>query len=116
MVVILITLNLIIVGFVIAGARDHRLTEHRLRTIQAFYAAESGMNMAIREMMEDADEDLDGFIGTISDDSNDATDPQIGPARFVVTINTNSPDVGLNTLTSNGRSGESRRSMKGVME
>ena len=34
--------------------------------MQAFYAAEAGMNMAIREMMVGRDEDGDGVIGAVS--------------------------------------------------
>ena len=84
-IVFLLVVGVIIVGMVLGGARDQDLTVRRLETVQAFYAAEAGMNMAIRELMVAVDEDADGAIGTISDDSNDGTDPTIGTGRVVVT-------------------------------
>ena len=49
MVVFLIVVDLIIVGFVVGIGRDHNLTVHRMRTLEAMYAAESGVNMSIME-------------------------------------------------------------------
>ncbi len=66
MVALLVTVDLIIVVMVIGGGRDHDLTVRRVETIRAFYAAEGGMNMAIREEMQNADEDGDAVVGTIS--------------------------------------------------
>jgi len=112
----LLIVDLIVVSVVLGQGRDHDLTIRRLETVSALYAAEAGVNMAIRELMEDADEDLDGTVGTISDDSNDANDPALGTANFVVTATADTPDVGLTTLTSQGRCGEARREMESVME
>ena len=116
MVVILLILDLIIVGIVIGLSRDHDLTIRRMQTIEAMYAAEAGVNMSIRELMNDADEDGDGTTGTISNDSNDANDPILGNARFVVTAAPDTPAAGQTTLTSVGRSGEARRKIEGVLE
>jgi hypothetical protein len=116
MVVILLMIDLIVVGLVVGLGRDHNLTVHRLQTIESMYAAEAGMNMSIREMMISADEDGDGTIGTISDDSDDGTDPTLGNARFVVTATADTPYVGQTTLTSMGRSDEARRKMETIME
>lgn len=116
MIALLMVIDLIIVAMVIGGGRDHELTVHRTQTIEAFYAAEAGMNMSIRELMEDADEDTDGTIGTISDDGTPANDPGFGAARFFVTVSADWPAVGLKTLTSEGRSGNSRREASGVLE
>ncbi|MHC4216879.1 MAG: hypothetical protein ACYSU7_00330 [Planctomycetota bacterium] len=116
MVVILLVLDLIIVGIVIGLSRDHDLTIRRMQTLEALYAAEAGVNMSIRELMNDADEDGDGATGTISDDSNDANDPTLGNAQFVVTAAADTPVAGQTTLTSEGRSGEARRKIEGVME
>ena len=113
MIIVLILLNLIIVGMVIGGARDHNLTIRRIETIQSFYAAEAGMNMAIRETITVTDEDGDGTVGSISDDANDANDPTFGQAQVVVTTVTVFPQT---TLTSQGRSGNSRREIQAVME
>lgn len=113
MILTLIIVDLIIVGIVVGGARDHDLTVRRIETINAFYAAEAGMNMAIRELMMNADEDGDGAIGTISDDGNAANDPAIGQAQVLVT----SVVVGSQTtLTSQGRAGEARREIVTVVE
>ena len=115
MIVLMIVIDLIIVSMVVSQARDHDLTIRRLQTIESLYAAEAGMNMSIRELMIPADEDGDSGIGTISDDSNDATDPTLGNARFVVTAAADTPAVGQTTITSEGRSGETRRRMQGVL-
>ena len=113
MILTLVIVDLIIVGIVVGGARDHDLTVRRIETINAFYAAEAGMNMAIRELMMNADEDGDGAIGTISDDGNAANDPAIGQAQVLVT----SVVVGSQTtLTSQGRAGEARREIVTVVE
>ena len=109
-VAVLIIINLIVVGIVMGGARDHELTVRRMDTIRSFYAAEAGMNMAIREMMNSADEDLDGGTGTISDDGNPSNDPSLGPAQFFVTSTSGSQT----TLTSEGRSGNPRRAMESI--
>ncbi len=116
MIVFLIIVDLIIVGFVVGLGRDHNLTLHRMRTLEAEYAAEAGINMSIREMMNDADEDGDGAVGTISDDSNDGNDPTLGNAQFVVTAAADTPLTGQTTLTSSGRSGEARRQMESILE
>jgi hypothetical protein len=111
MVVILLVVDLIIVGFVLGIGRDHNLTVHRMQTLEAMYAAEAGVNMSIREMMYVA-----GAIGTISDDSDDGTDPGVGNARFVVTAAADTPVAGQTTLTSAGRSGEARRTIDSILE
>ena len=94
MIVLLLVVDLIALGMVLGGARDQDLTVRRLETVQAFYAAEAGMNMAVREIMLDADEDGDGTTGSISDDDDDANDPGFGAARVRVT---KAPDAGGTT-------------------
>ena len=116
MVVILLIVDLIVVGLVLGLGRDHNLTVHRMQTLEAMYAAEAGVNMSIREMMYDVDEDGDGTAGTISDDSDDGTDPAVGNARFVVTAAADTPVAGQTTFTSSGRSGEALRKMESVLE
>ena len=113
MVIALVVVNLIIISIVIGGARDHDLTIKRVETIQSFYAAEAGMNMAIREMMNNADEDGDGAIGTISDDATPANDPTFGQAQVVVIVTVAGPPT---TLRSKGRSGDARREVETVLE
>ena len=97
MIIILLLINLIIVGMVVSQARDHDLTVRRQQTVEAFYAAEAGVNMSIRELMVAADEDGYGGEGSIAD-------TPLGNARFDVSKSGT-------TLTSEGRSGEARRTM-----
>jgi len=106
-VVALCVLALITVGLVTAGARDHDLTTRRAETMRAFYALEAGVNMATRELMNNADEDGDGTIGSISNDNSDASDPTIGIARVTVRKDTSGSNT---TLRSIGRCGSSMRS------
>jgi len=116
MIVMLMIINLIVLSITVSQAHDSDLTVRRLETVQALYAAEAGVNMAVRELMEDSDEDVDGTIGTISDDTDDGTDPTLGNAAFVVVAAADTPFVGQTTLTSQGRSGEARRQMSTVIE
>jgi hypothetical protein len=115
-IVLLLIIDLIIVGIVLGLSRDHDLTVRRMQTIEAMYAAEAGVNMSIRELMNGRDEDGDGAAGTISDDSDDGTDPTLGHARFVVTAAVDTPVAGQTTLTSVGRSGDARRKMEAVLQ
>ncbi len=66
---------------------------HHLST-GAFYAAESGLEMAMRELTATppTDFDSDGTIGTISDNGSDADDPALATgAVFVERIGTTPP-------------------------
>ncbi len=117
MVVVLLIIDLMIISMVVGGAREHDLTVRRMDTIRAFYAAEAGMNMAIRERMIPDDEDNDtggADTGSIYDDTNVANVPGFGTPKntqFVVTL---SPDK--KTLTSTGRSGDAKREMDALLE
>lgn len=102
MVVLLIVVAVIVIGTTITGSRDQDLSVRRIETVQAFYAAESGMNMAIREVVNDTDEDGDGEIGTISNDSNAANDPTIGGAKVYVSSEESGDDVILSSYGSRG--------------
>ncbi len=115
MIVLMVIVDLIIVGMVVSQARDHDLSVRRLQTIESLYAAEAGVNMSIRELMIPADEDGDTGIGTISDDTDDGTDPTLGNARFVVTAAADTPVAGQTTITSEGRSGNARRRLQAVL-
>ncbi len=116
MIIVLLVVDLVIVGLAVGLSRDHDLTVRRMQTLEALYAAEAGMNMSIREMMNNANEDLDPGIGTISDDGDPGTDPTIGNARFFVTLSADTPVAGQTTLTSLGRCGEARRKMEAVLQ
>ncbi len=121
MVVVLLIIDLMIISMVVGGARDHDLTVRRMDTIRAFYAAEAGMNMAIRERMLDPPTDEDGDktppgtdTGSISDDGDPANDPGFGTPKNTQFVATLSADK--KTLTSTGRSGDAKREMDALLE
>lgn len=111
--IVLILVGLFVVGIVNTGARDQDLSAKRLATVQAFYAAEGGINMAMRELVLTSDEDADGAIGSISDDGSNATDPAIGAGRVAVTITS---AAGQDTLVSSGRSANSQREITATVQ
>lgn len=113
MIVAMVVIQLAVVGLVLAGARDQDLTTQRASTIRAFYAAEAGMNMAIREVRMSTDADGDGAIGSISDDDNAANDPSFSGAQVVVTLDTSE---GVITLTSTGRSAAATRCIRATLD
>ncbi len=105
-VIMLVLLQMSVAGMVLSGGRDQDLSTRRMDTIRAFYAAEAGINMAVREMSKSTDYDADGTIGTISNDSNANNDPALGSARVFVTRAVSGSTI---TLTSRGRAGDSTR-------
>lgn len=112
-IVILVFLQLAVVGSVVLSARDQDTTVQRLDTLRSFYAAEAGMNMAIREMINNSDEDGDGTIGSISNDSIPSNDPALATARVYV-VKTISGSTSI--LTSRGRAGVARRQLTTSIE
>ena len=113
MIIVLIIAELVIIGIVLGGARDQDLSVTRLSTVHAFYAADAGMNMALREIATATDDDGDGEIGSISDDGNDANDLDIGPAQVRVSVDRTALAT---TLTSTARCGEAMRDQRLVIE
>lgn len=101
-VVLMLLLELFVVGMVVTGGHDHDLTAQRMDTIQSMYAAEAGTNMAMREIYEDADEDGDGTVGSISDDANAANDPVVGGATVSVAKAINGTTLRLTSTASRG--------------
>ena len=112
-IVTMLLISLIVVGLVLAGAREQDLTVRRLETVRSFYAAEAGMNMAVREIMLSLDADADGFVGTVSDDGNAVNDPTLSSAQVNVTKSVSGLQT---TLTSQGRSGAARRKIQSVLQ
>jgi len=104
--IIVMVLGFTVVGVVGVGARNQTLAAHRISTARAFYAAEAGINMAMRELALGQDSDGDGTIGSISDDENTANDPVIDNAQVHVTIDNTG---GRYLLVSHGTSSQSRR-------
>lgn len=108
LVVALIMLQIVVIGVVILGALDQSLTNLRLEASRARYAAEAGMNMALREMYQNADTDGDGGIGSISSDGNSANDPTVNGASIVVTLSVSGSTT---TLTCTARTANARRTV-----
>jgi Tfp pilus assembly protein PilX len=113
MVILLIMIGLIVTGVVLAGSGNADMSLRRVETMRSFYAAEAGMNMALRELMAEADEDGDGVVGSISDDGDDGTDPTLQGAAIVVQ---QTMDSGQVTVTSRGRSGKTVRSVEALLD
>lgn len=113
MFIALILLQVVVAGMVLTGARDQDLMQRRVETVRSLYAAEAGMNMAIRELVQNADEDGDGVIGSISDDGNAANDPNLAGGRVVVTKVTAG---GVTTVTSRGRCGAAVREIEATLQ
>lgn len=113
MVLIMLMLELVILAMVLGGSRDQTLTARRVETVQSFFAAEAGVNMAVREVVLNFDEDGDGVIGSISDDDDDDTDPTIGSARVQVSATSG---VGSVLLHSKANSGQARRSIQSTVQ
>jgi Tfp pilus assembly protein PilX len=111
--VVLVILQLLLVGMILGGAREQDLSVQRIDTCRAFYAAEAGANMALREEMRGEDCDGDGGIGTISNDGLTANDPTVGIAQVCVTSGVSGMTT---TLTSRGRCAATRRRIDVAME
>lgn len=106
LIVILASLQIVIAAMALSGGREGDITARRIETARAFYAAEAGANMAIREVMLNADQDADGVIGGVSDDSNDGTDPSLGTSRILAE---SVSAGGTTTITVTGRAGQAAR-------
>lgn len=112
-IVLLLILEIAVASLLMSGVSEQGVAVDRLETIRANYAAESGMALALRELMLNADEDGDGGIGSISDDGNDSNDPALGAAQLRVTV---SRAGGLITITSAGRSGRAERIVQMIVQ
>jgi len=79
------TLTLTVLQMTATGAHSHLA---HYRSNGAFYAAESGIEMALREVNLSSDIDSDGAIGSISNNGNAADDPTLASGTFIVTVAT----------------------------
>lgn len=96
MVLALLLLQLAIVAMVVGGVRRQDLTSTRINSMRSFYAAEAGINMGVRELMNNQDEDGDGTIGAVSDNGKSADDPTAGQGTaFIVSKSINGTVVTL---------------------
>jgi Tfp pilus assembly protein PilX len=102
----LVVLQLVVAALVMAGSRDQDLAAQRVAASRSFYAAEAAVNMGLREVALNSDIDLDGVIGSISSDGNNANDPQLGGSRLRATLTTAGT---LSTITAVGLNQEASR-------
>ncbi len=108
-IVLLLILELAIAALLMNSTNEQGVGLDRMDTVRAFYAAEAGAQMALREITLGRDEDGDGTIGGVSDDGQAATDPAIGPARFHVTVAAGAEGA---IITSEGACGNACRVMQ----
>lgn len=111
-IVLLLILELALASLLMSGTNEQGVGIDRLNTVRAFYAAEAGTQMALREIMLGTDEDGDGAIGGISDDGDPDTDPVIGPASARVAV---AQVTGATVVTSEGRCGQAMRVMQATV-
>lgn len=107
-VVALVIFQLILVGAVLANARDQDVGTRRLESVRTFYAAEAAANMAFREVRLNVDADGDGSIGGISDNGSTGDDPVISGSRASASI---SASGSTRTVTVSSSNGSSRRKL-----
>lgn len=100
------------IGISTIVSRQSALAEARSDTLEAFYAAEAGRELAMRELVLGVDEDGDGGVGSISDDGDDSTDPVVGTARVVVTRESTGA---IEVLRSTGVASTARRSIEATV-
>ena len=79
------TLTLTVLQMTAIGSYSHLA---HYRSNGAFYAAESGIEMSLRELNQSSDIDSDGTIGSISNNGNAADDPTLTSGSFSVSAAT----------------------------
>ena len=102
LLLILATTSITYVALVGAG-EDASI--HQWRSLQALYAAEAGVEMAMQELAQSQDLDSDGNIGGVSDDGNTANNPAVG----LGTVEVNYTDGASPLITATGRAGPAER-------
>lgn len=107
----LVLLQLAVVAAVTGGARDQDLSSHRLEAVRAQYAAESALQIAIREVSLAADESGDGGVGSLAGGVT-AAGPVFNAGRMAVA---NSIIGTTNTVTATAEVGETVRSVRAVV-
>ncbi|MDX2017961.1 MAG: PA14 domain-containing protein [Planctomycetota bacterium] len=65
-IIALIVLQLVVVSITVSGARDQDVMAKRVEAARAFYAAEAGAAMAMREIATNVDEDSNGSVGGVA--------------------------------------------------
>jgi len=80
-------------------------TIQQWHALQAVYAAEAGLEMAMQELAQSADLDSDGTVGGISDDGNVLNNPSVG----VGTVEVSYVEGASKVLTATGRASQAER-------
>jgi hypothetical protein len=111
-IIVLVIIDLIVVGLVLNGSREQMLAVNTVGSIQAFYAAEAGLNMGMREITINADEDGDCLTGSVSHDGDTGNNPGFGPSSFMVAATS---AAGQTTVQSYGVSGDARCRLSAVV-
>lgn len=112
--VVLVVTAVMVLGSTRTNRTEQDLTVARMQTMRAFYAAESAIQLALREITFATDDDGDGVIGGISDDNDDTNNPFIGQARIHVT--SQAADGGLIALTATAIEGQASRRIRVEIE
>ena len=98
MILAMVFLMLVVTSVVVCDARDSDMARNREQADRAFFAADAGIQMAIREIMDNADEDGDGGVGTISNDNLLGTNPMFNGAPVTVARQVNNGFVSISAF------------------
>jgi hypothetical protein len=66
LVITMLLVGMLLIGVVLSGSRDQSASIHRMAAVRAYYAAEAGANLSLREIQYRTDFDGDGKVGTIA--------------------------------------------------
>ncbi len=117
-VLVALLVALVLVGGVaglmaVSSTNDQHKTVSRTSGALALEAAQAGVEMAVKEMMDSVDRDGDGGVGTISNDNNATSDPLIGGARSWATKSTAG---GTTLIVGHGAAGDSRHDFQVTLD
>lgn len=76
---VVVMLSIIVTSVIASGENEMERTVTQVQGDRALFAAESVANIAVKELMANADFDGDGTVGSVSNDNNDANDPALNP-------------------------------------
>lgn len=89
--------------------RQSGLVSARTDTVRAFYAAEAGLHLAVRELTLSQDEDGDGVVGGIASDGLGAGGRMIGTGEAASVRVFRASVDGSERLMAEGRAGDALR-------
>lgn len=106
-IVALVVLQILVYAVSVAGSRDQDLTTRRLEAARSYYAAEAVVNMSLREIGRNQDEDGNGTIGTVFSSGTAPTIGTGGGSAWTTAVTSS----GVTTLTASGASGLATRTI-----